>query len=33
MEEAEGKYGRFAQCVARDCRARVKVEHGAARKR
>ena len=32
MEEIEGKYGRFAQCVDRNCRARVKVEHGAARR-
>ena len=32
MEEVEGKYGRYAQCVDRDCRGRVNVAHGADRK-
>jgi hypothetical protein len=32
MEEVEGKFGRYAQCVARDCRARVAVGHERHRK-
>jgi ssDNA-binding Zn-finger/Zn-ribbon topoisomerase 1 len=32
MEEVEGKFGRYAQCVARDCRARVAVGHDRQRK-
>ena len=32
MEEVEGKCGRYAQCIARGCRARVAVGHDMQRK-